>query len=265
VQPRPPARTRAERTHLLRESGEGFQLVFGRRVLRSIALMVFVMSMFAIAPESLAAAWAAEGGGDPATRGLDQGMIMAAGPVGFVVGGLVVTRLATPALRDRLIRPLAILSSLALVPALTDPPVLVVVVLVAISGAAGGGLSPTLNGKFVLMLPHGYRARAYGVVQAGMQLAQFAGVMVTGVLADLFWLPMVVGLWSIGGTAVMAYLSARWPSDHTFAVAADEAAATMPPAEQGSPPPRHAVPAPAPAVEPTPAHAARTSVTPKHP
>jgi MFS family permease len=258
IRPRPATRTRSQRTHLLHESGEGFRLVFGRDVLRSIVLMVCLMSMFSIAPEGLAAAWAAEGSADPAGRGLYQGLIMAAAPVGFVVGGLLITRLAGPARRDQLVRPLGILSCLALVPAIVSPPLPVVVLLVTLSGVAAGGLSPTLNGKFVLMLPHGYRARAFGVVQAGLQLAQFSGIIITGVLADLFWLPAVVGVWSITGTLVMLYLSATWPSRRAFRIAAEEAAASMPPTDA-----KPVVPAPSPAADATPVRT--TSVTPKHP
>src|SRR4051794_13743908 len=226
VRPRPPAHTREQRTHLLRESAEGFRLVFGRQTLRSIAVMVFVITMFAIVPEGLAAAWAADGNPDAATRGLDQGLIMAAGPIGFVVGGLLTSRLAGPARRDRLIRPFALLAPLALVPAVFGPPAPIVAILVMLSGIAQGGLSPTLNGEFVLILPHGYRARAYGVVQGGMQLSQFSAVIVTGVLADYFWLPLVVGLWSIGGTVAMLVLAARWPSDATFRADTEAAAAS---------------------------------------
>jgi MFS family permease len=229
VRPRPAARTRAQRTHLLQESAEGFRLVFGRSTLRAIAIMIFVLTAFAIVPEGLAAAWAAQGDPDAATRGVDQGLIMAAGPVGYVIGGLVVGRFAGPARRDRLIRPLALLSMIPLIPSLAAPPPTVVALLVMLSGIAQGGLSPTLNSKFVLILPHGYRARAYGVMQTGMQLSQFSGVMITGVLADRFYLPMVVGLWSIGGTAVMGALAARWPRDRRFEAAIEEAAASQPP------------------------------------
>ena len=262
VHPRPAARTRAQRTHLVREAGEGFRLVFGERTLRSIAVMVFVMTTFAIVPEGLAAAWAAESSPDPATRGLDQGLIMAAGPIGFVIGGLLTARLVGPAQRDRLIRPFAVLSALALVPALTAPPPTVVAMLVVLSGIAQGGLSPTLNGKFVLMLPNGYRARAYGVMQTGMQLSQFGGVLITGVLAERFWLPLVVGLWSVGGTAVMGVLAARWPSGETFTRAIDEAAATYPPAAEAAPAP---TPVPRPGAAAQTAPVGTTSITPDLP
>jgi hypothetical protein len=233
----------------LHESAEGFRLVFGRETLRSIAILIFVLTMFAIVPEGLAAAWAAQGNPDSATRGLDQGLIMAAGPIGFVIGGLISGRLAGPEWRDRLIRPLAVLSTLILVPALIGPPPPLAAVLVAFSGIAQGGLSPTLNSKFVLILPHGFRARAFGVMQTGMQLSQFVGVMATGWLANEFKLPLVVGLWSIGGTALMVLLVGRWPSRQAFQVATDDAAAGA----DGILPhvPRHAAP---PTVEAAPDH-----------
>jgi predicted MFS family arabinose efflux permease len=271
VRHRPAARERGKRAHLLRESAEGFRMVFGRETLRSIAILIFVLTMFAIVPEGLAAAWAAQGNPDAATRGLDQGLIMAAGPVGFVIGGLISGRFAGPEMRDRLIRPLAVLSTLILVPALTGPPPPIAAVLVAFSGVAQGGLSPTLNSKFVLILPHGFRARAYGVMQTGMQLSQFVGVMATGWLANSFRLPLVVGLWSVGGTGLMAVLVARWPSRQSFQIATDEATASA--LATGPHVPRHAAP---PSVEAAPAHhgpprhsaeipvdAVSTSVTPE--
>ncbi|MDY7089504.1 MAG: MFS transporter [Actinomycetota bacterium] len=250
VQRRPAAHARARRSHLLRESAEGFRLVFGVPTLRAIAIMVFVLTMFAIVPEGLAAAWAAESSGDPATQGLNQGLIMAAGPLGYVVGGVLINRLAGPSRRDLLVRPLAVFSAFALVPAIAAPPAPVVAVLVALSGFAQGGVMPTLNGKFVLILPHGYRARAYGVMQTGLQFSQFGAVMVTGLLADHFWLPLVVGLWSVGGVIVLGVLARRWPRPAVFAAAAEAAAAevTTPPAQ---PPPRPSV--------------ATTSITPEVP
>ena len=250
VRPRPAARSRAQRTHLLSESAEGFRLVFGNHTLRSIAVVVFVTTMFAVVPEGLAAAWAAEGNPDSTTRGLNQGMIMAAGPVGYVIGGLLTARLLTPARRDRLVRPLAVLAALSLVPSVAGPPPTIVAILVMLSGASMGGLAPTLNGKFVL----------YGVMQTGIQLSQFAAVMITGVLADRFWLPLVVGLWSIGGTLVMLILVSQWPSDETFAAALDAAATDQPPAD---PTPEVGVESSAGPGARTAAQVAGTSVTPE--
>ena len=212
VRPRPAALGAGQRRHLLHETGEGFRLVFGSRVLRSIALMAFSLGAFAIVPEGLAAAWAALGTADEFARGVDQAIIMAAGPVGFVIGGLAVSRLVAPAARDSLVRPLAIMAPLVLVPALAAPPAEVVALLTLVSGVAQGGLMPTLNTQFVLALPHGFRARAFGVMQQGMQLSQGGAVLLTGVLADRWSLPVVVGLWSVGGVLLMLGLAVRWPS-----------------------------------------------------
>lgn len=262
LRPRPAARSRTERSHLLRESGEGFRLVFGWQTLRWIAILVFVLTGFAVVPEGLAAAWAAESGGAHSTsQGLNQGLIMAAGPIGFVVGGILVNRLLRSAQRDRLVRPLAVLSALALVPAVLAPPPPVVAVLVALAGICQGGLIPTLNSKFVLILPHGYRARAYGVMQTGMQLSQFAAVIATGVLADRFGVPLVVGLWSIGGAVAMTLIGLRWPSAETFA-AAVTATDASPAAATTATPPR---PAPGRHRAGNPPGIATTSVTPERP
>ena len=255
VLPRPAARARGQRSHLLSESAEGFQVVFGRPTLRAIAVMIFVLTAFAIVPEGLAAAWAAQGDPGSTVRGLDQGLIMAAGPIGYVIGGIAVGRLAGPERRDRLIRSLSMLSVAPLILALFAPPAAFVAVLVMAAGFGQGGLVPTLNGKFVLILPHGYRARAFGVMQGGTQLCQFAGVMITGLLADRFFLPLVVGLWSIGGAVVMGWLAASWPSRRQFRLALERAVAESEPAA-----PAPAGPALAPRVAPP---VATTSVTPK--
>jgi MFS family permease len=247
VRGRPPARSPAQRSHLLHETAEGFQLVFGNRVLRPIAVLVFTLTMFAIVPEGLAAGWAAEVNPDPSSRGFDQGLIMAAGPVGWIIGGLMISRLVSPAVRQRLIRPLAIVAPLALVPALAAPPVEIVALLTMISGIAQGGLMPTLNGLFVLALPHGYRARAFGVMQGGLQISQGGAVLVTGLLAQESSVPITVGLWSVGGVLLMIAMAARWPSAARFERAIAEAAAATPEqAEQTQPvttTARHRVPA----------------------
>ena len=209
VDPRPAAAGPDQRRHLLRETGEGFRLVFGTPLLRSIALTVFALTTFTILPEGLAAGWAALFHHDPSARGFAQGLIMAAGPVGFVIGGLAVGRLVRPTGRRRLVKPFAVLAPLALALTMFAPNAPTVAVLAAVSGVAQGGLMPTLNGEFVLALPHGYRARAYAVMQGGVQFTQFFAVVVTGALAQVSSIPLVVGLWSLGGLALMVVLVSR--------------------------------------------------------
>ncbi|GAA2570473.1 MFS transporter [Winogradskya consettensis] len=211
VRARPAAVTAGQRRHLLHETGEGFQLVFRTPLLRSIAIMVFALTTFTILPEGLAAGWAAVFSDNPGGRGFDQGLIMAAGPVGYVIGGLAVGRIASQERKHRLVRPFAAIAPLALALTSLAPNAITVSALVAVSGVAQGVLVPTLNGTFVLALPHGYRARAYGVMQSGLQLSQGFAVMATGTLAQHSSIPLVVGLWSAGGLILMVTLATRWP------------------------------------------------------
>jgi MFS family permease len=225
---RPSSATGAARAHLLRETAEGFGIVFGNRILRTITLVVFTMTVFAIVPEGLAAAWAGESAADGTAAGLDQGMIMAAGPLGFVIGGILFNRLVPASRRIRLVPLLAVIAPLLLVPTIAGPPAEIVALLVLLGGLIHGSLMPTLNATFVLALPHGFRARAFGVVNSGVQLSQFSAIMVTGTLADHFRVPLVVGLWSIGGTLAMLLVAIFWPRPMEFAEAAEQAAATAP-------------------------------------
>lgn len=228
VQWRPSAHAPRQRAPLLHETAEGFRLVFGSRVLRPIAVLVFTVTMFAIVPEGLAAGWAAELNPDPGSRGLDQGIIMAAGPVGWIIGGLLISRLIRPEMRQRLVRPLSIAAALALVPALAAPGVPVIAVFILLSGVAQGGIMPTLNGLFVLALPHGYRARAFGVMQGGLQISQGGAVVLTGFLAQRSGVPITVGLWSVAGALMLVAIAARWPRPAAFSRAIAAAAAGAP-------------------------------------
>jgi MFS family permease len=234
---RPPAMPEDRRSNLFRETGEGFRLVFGRPVLRGIALLVFSAMLFSIVPEGLAAAWAQEKA-EGSTAGVYQALIMAANPVGFIVGGLAMARLVPPHVRRQLVRPFAVISPLILVPSLLNPSPVWVAVLAAISGFAVAGLMPVANGLFVQALPHGYRARAFGVMATGVQLMQGAAVLVTGVLAEHFEIPLVVGIWSIGGVVLMVVMASSWPSAHQFDTAIAEAAESLPEGEERPPPQR---------------------------
>lgn len=252
---RPPV-TAPARRHLLRETGEGFAFIWSRPVLRAIQILVFASMLFAIVPEGLAAGWAAELVADESQRGISQGLIMAANPVGSIIGALLIARLVRPDVRRRLIRPFAVLAPLALVPALLHPGIIGIVLMAAVCGFAVAGMWPALNGLFVQALPRGYRVRAFGVMQAGVQIMQGLAVVATGLLASRFDLPTVVGIWSLAGVCLVLLAILRWPRRDQFAEAiaqaeqhnradpapdaAPVAAASQPPAA----PPPTPVPAP---------------------
>jgi len=219
--------------HLGRDTIDGFRVVFGTPVLRAIATLVFTSMLFAIVPEGLAAAWAAKLAGEAsADRGWMQALIMVANPIGFIAGGLLVGRLVAPETRRRLIRPFAVLAPLALIPAVFKPSVVGVAVMAAVCGFAVAGLMPPTNGLFVQALPASFRARAYGVMQGGVQVMQGIAVLVTGLLAERFSLHLVVGVWSAAGVIVVVFAVSRWPSRDAIAAAIEKAHATNGTAER---------------------------------
>ena len=60
-------------------------------------------------------------------------------------------------------------------------------------GFAVAAMLPATNGLFVQALPNEFRARAFGVMQAGTQLFQGGAVLVTGALASRYPLPRSSG------------------------------------------------------------------------
>jgi MFS family permease len=200
---------RAERRHLGRETLDGFRVVFTDPALRAIALLVFSVMLFASVPEGLAAAWATELSESRVDQGWIQGAIMVATPFGFMLGGVLIGRLARPATRQRLIMPFAVLAPLALVPSFANPPVPLLALQCTICGFAVAGMMPAANGLFVQALPPSYRARAFGVMQSGVQVTQGIGVLATGLLADRYAIGSVVGGWSLVGVLLLLAMRSR--------------------------------------------------------
>ncbi|MGW3104730.1 MFS transporter [Streptomyces sp. NPDC001100] len=215
VRKRPATLTAARRTGLWRETGQGYAAVFGDPLLRAIAIITFGVVTFVIVPEGLAAAWASDLG----DGGRTQGLIMAANPLGVAIGGLVLNRLLSPGVRTLLMRPLAVLAPLVLVPALFDPPLVVVVVVVMVSGTAMALLLPAAQTLFKQAIADEYRARAFGVMNGGVQLAQGAAILITGALSEHLPTPTVIGAWCAGGTLLMVLATFRPLTDPGGAVA----------------------------------------------
>ncbi|MEQ4722951.1 MFS transporter [Nonomuraea sp. B19D2] len=205
VKLRPATLAATHRTGLWRETRQGYAVVFGDPVMRAIAFIAFATVTFVIVPEGLAAAWASEIDGG----GAAQGLIMAANPLGVAIGGLILTRLLRSRTRTRLIRPLAVLAPLTLVPALLDPPLVGVLLLVTASGVVMSLLLPAAQALFKDVLPHEYRARAFGVMNSGIQIAQGGAILTTGALSERFSTSTVIGAWCGAGVLLMLLVTFR--------------------------------------------------------
>jgi MFS family permease len=219
VAARPAPTTKEKHKSLIRETVAGLRLVFGSRKLRIYTLLVWGSAAFAFAPEGLAAPFAHDLGGGPTAVGL----LLAANPVGTVIGGIVVGRFFAPQRRIRAVRPLAILTAAALIPLALDLPLWAVLLLYALSGFGMAFLLP-LNAMFVLVLPPGYRARAFGIVQSGLQLGQGIAVVCAGWAASHFQTRSVISISGVLGLTVVLLLAMAWPSEREVAATVAEPA-----------------------------------------
>lgn len=201
--PLPPEKAKS----IYRDTLAGLRLVFGSRKLRVYTLMVWAAAAFAFAPEGLAAPFAGDLGGGATT----VGVLLAANPVGTIIGGIVVGRFMAPSRRVKAVRPLAVLAAASLIPLAFELPLWAVLALYAASGFGMAFLLP-LNGMFARVLPVGFRARAFGVVQSGLQLSQGIAVITAGWIASTLEIRHVIGLSGVIGVIVVCLLGLAWPA-----------------------------------------------------
>ncbi|MGH8878999.1 MAG: MFS transporter, partial [Stackebrandtia sp.] len=212
VKKREPSSAEGERENIFAETAAGFRLVFGNKVLRMIALVVFTTVMFTVIPEGAAAPWASELGGGAVL----QGVIMASAPIAAIVSAVLFTRFTPPSVRQKMIRPLVFIAPLALIPALFSPPGPVVVMIAVACNLTLASISP-LNAIFVKAVPDGYRARAFSVMQSGMMLIQGIAVVSMGLLTNVgLSVAHSVGAWGVAGTIVVGGLLVFWPASSEF-------------------------------------------------
>jgi MFS family permease len=190
---------------LWRDAGSGLTFLAGSPRLRAIVGLLWVAALFGTAPEGIAAPLAIQLDGTTSSTGL----LLAASPAGTVVGGLVVGRLCPPALRERLLTPLALTWMVSvllagLVPRWLSPGTTALVVVLVLFFVAGIGAAFTipLNVTFVQAVPSAYRGRAFGVAVAGLSGVQGLGILLAGAGADRLLPSTVVAL--AGGLGLLA-------------------------------------------------------------
>jgi MFS family permease len=191
----------------LQDSFEGLRLIRRSPRLLAIVGVLWIGTMFAYAPEGVAAPGADDLG--QAATGL--GVLLAANPLGVTIGGLVVVRLVSPERRERLITPLVVLSLVpvliaGLVGVAAGPNSLSFVTIVALLFVSGLGASWVipLNVSFVQAVPSAYRGRAFGVAVSGLYGVQGLGALFAGLAAEGLSASGVVALAGAVGLVAVA-------------------------------------------------------------
>jgi MFS family permease len=172
---------------LWQDTADGLRLIRRSPRLLTIVGLLWTATLFAYAAEGVAAPWVDEFGKGATALGV----LLAANPLGVVVGGLVIARLVPPARRERLVVPLVVLS---LAPVLLagvvglflgagSLPFALAVSLLFVSGLGAAWLIP-LNVSFVQAVPSAFRGRAFGVAVSGLYGVQGLGALGAGVVAE---------------------------------------------------------------------------------
>ncbi|GLZ52054.1 MFS transporter [Actinomycetospora sp. NBRC 106378] len=190
--------------------GEAARVVAGARVVgadpRLRALIgLACISAFVVTVEGLAAPYAAELGVGTAAVGL----LLAANPLGQVVGILLLTRLVAPARRPRLIGPLAVASCVPLVVSAFGPPLWVLIVAWVVSGMACAYQVPA-NATFVVSVDDARRGQAFGLAVTALRVTQGVGVLLAGVLAQRTTPSVAVAVGGAVGVVVAGLAARAW-------------------------------------------------------
>jgi MFS family permease len=146
---------------------------------RALVLLAWLVGWYVV-PEALAAPYAAQLGEGPAV----VGVLMAADPLGSVIGAWLFVRFVPAQTRARVVGVLAVGAGLPLVVCLFRPAVPLTLVLWAVSGMLSTAYLLQTQASFVRATPVVGRGRAIGVAASGIIAAQGMAVLIGGVLAD---------------------------------------------------------------------------------
>ena len=203
IRARPAAARRTARS-LGAEIAAGVRLVVTDRALRTLMLLGWLVAFYAV-PEAVAAPYASELGGGAAAIGL----ILAASAFGYVVAAPVFMRLVAPPQRLRTMGPLAVATCAVLTLCLARPPLAVVLVILAVSGACGV-YQIAANAAFMTRVPAAQRGQAFGLAMSGIVAGQGIAFVLAGAAAEVISPPVVVAIaGGLGAAAAMA-LTVMW-------------------------------------------------------
>jgi MFS family permease len=155
------------------------------------------------------------------------GLLMAAVPLGTVIGAFLLGRVAAPSARIRMLGWLAILSCAPLIGSAWNPPLWAVLTLWTLAGA-GGAYQLAAAATFVQALHPGTRASVFGVAQSGLYAVQGLGILAGGALAQLTGPPLAVGLAGLIGLTGATMLAMSWTHLRTRLIQAQRAGGEAP-------------------------------------
>lgn len=178
------------------------RLIWRDPTLRGLTALSWLVGLFVI-PEGLAAPYAAGLGVAVAAVGL----LMAADPIGSIVAAWLVSRIPAHRRHGATIA-FAVAAGVPLVLCLFAPPLGVVVLLWAVSGACATSYLILAQASFVLAVPDHHRGAASGLAGAGVLSSQGVAVLGAGILADMTSPVLAVAAGGVAGVLLTGVVGA---------------------------------------------------------
>jgi len=194
----------ASRGAVLRDSLRGGRDVFRHRELRRLLLLGWLVPMFSVAPEALAAPYVAGHGGSATL----VGWWLVALPIGLIAGDVAGIRLLTQRQQRRIVAPAAAAGFLPYLVFANDPSVAVALGLLVVAGACSV-YSLGLDGRVRDAAPPELFARAMTLNQAGLMTLQGLGFVLAGALAQVVGSADAIALAGCLGIAATVLLMGR--------------------------------------------------------
>jgi MFS family permease len=186
---------------LLRDSLHGARSILAQTELRRLLLVGWLAPMFSVAPEALAAPYAAHHHGSST----QVGWLLIALPVGLIAGDVAGIRFFSQAQQRRLLAPALTVSFLPYLAFAFDPPVPVALALLGASGACGF-YALGLDARVRDAVPRPLFARAMTLSSAGLMTLQGIGFALAGAIAEATGPAAAISLAGAFGIATTAVL-----------------------------------------------------------
>ncbi len=189
---------------MARDSLAGLREVLADRPTRRILLFCWLVPACAVAPEALAAPYAAHIG-QPARA---AGFLLMGIPAGTVAADILAARLLSSRLQRRIIVPAGLLAFAPLAAFAASPALGVALGLLVVSGL-GAAWGAGIDGLLIDTAPPGLRNRALALSSAGLMFTQGIGFAMWGIAGQYAPLPAVIPAAAVGGALAVAALRPR--------------------------------------------------------
>jgi MFS family permease len=216
VRPRPAADVSGPRPN--GELRESLRMIGSSPELRRLVALAG-LNAFWVVPEGLAAPYAAS-----LHRGATAvGLLLAAIPLGCVVGASVLVRFTDHDQRVRWMLPLAACTGLPLIACLARPGLMLSLLLWGLCGV-GTAYNVAANTAYVAALPNSRRSQGIAVAAAAMVTGQGLAILLAGAVASAFPAWLVVGAAGVIAAAISVPMAIRAPRrvDGVYAVAKNQ-------------------------------------------